>query len=134
MLQQLMEWAGYANQALFGQYAIVTLILAAAGGYGVGQVVKFPIKVGLAQWVPEIWADWIIRQCARLGSFAFGMWLGGVPAAIVAVVAFLQPDIYALLMKLLRKYAPWAAATPLGSASPTEDDQAALTVWRDKKP
>ena len=128
MQDQIMQWLTVGNAALLGQNAIVTVILAMTGGYGVGQIVKFPLKM----WLPEMWANWIIRQSARLGCFLFGAWLGGCPLAIVAVAAMFQPAAYTLLMKVIRKYVPWLAATPVGSASPTEDDQEALTVWRTK--
>lgn len=130
MLEQILLWMGTADKALLGQSAVITLILAMTGGYGVGQIIKFPIKVGLG--LSTAWADWLIRQSARAGCFGFGVWLGGCPIAIVAVAAMFQPQAYTLLMKVIRKYVPWLAASPVGSASPTEDDQTALTQWRDK--
>lgn len=133
MFDQILHILTESNKALLGQNAVITLLLAVGGGYAVGQIVKLPLKVFLHPWISTLVADWLIQQLARLGSFATGMLLGGVPVGILIVVAGLQPQIYYGFMKAIRRWTPWLAANPVvGSASPTEDDQAALTQWRMK--
>lgn len=129
-MDQILLWMGHANEALLGQGPVLTILLTLLAGYAVGQFVKFPIKASCA--LDESWENWIIRSCSMCASFGIGLWLGGLPPAVFLVVALCQPLAYRVTIKLIRHYVPWLAATPVGSASPTEDDEFALTQWRDK--
>ena len=130
MLEQILLWLGATDKALLGQGPVMAIVMSMLGGYAIGQFVKFPIKAGSP--LPEAWENWIIRSCSMAGSFGIGLWLGGLPPALFLVAALSQPMAYRLVMKLIRRFVPWLAATPVGSATPTEDDEYALTQWRDK--
>ena len=128
MIDQVLLWLGATDKALLGQGPALTIVIALLGGYAVGQMVKFPIKAA-SSW-PESWENWTIRCCSIGSSFAIGLWLGGLPPAIFLVVALCQPMAYRVVIRLIRRFAPWLAATPVGTATPTDDDEYALTQWR----
>ncbi len=130
MIANILEWMGQANKAVLDQGPMVTIFLSLLGGYAAGQFLKFPIKY-FSAW-PEVVENWAIRCGAVSASFLIGVWLGGLKPAIIMVVALCQPMAYRLSMMLIRKYVPWLAATPIGSATPTADDEFALTQWREK--
>lgn len=134
MIDQVLLWLGATDKALLGQGPAITIVLTLLGGYAVGQAIKFPVKASCA--LPEAWENWLIRCGSMCASFAIGLWLGGLPPAVFLVTALCQPLAYRVVIRLIRRFAPWLAATPVGSASPTEDDEYALTQWRnpDSKP
>lgn len=132
MPDQIILWLSHADAALLGQGPVVTVLLCLGAGYAAAQFWKFPVRYYFTGKLPDGMVAWSIRLAAMVTSFALGLWLGGLPPAFIAIIALLQPQFYQLVMKLIRHFLPWMAATPVGSATPTPDDETALTVWRDK--
>lgn len=133
MFEQIIQWMGTADRALLGQGPIVTILLCLSAGYAAGQFWKFPVHYWCDDRLPAPLVNWSIRCCAIGTSFFLGLWLGGLEPAFIAIIALLQPTMYKLVMALMRRYVPWLAATPVGSATPTEDDEYALTQWKERK-
>lgn len=127
MLETFLEWMGAGDKAIATMGPVMSIALAALGGSGITQALKFP----LVELLPDKWENWAIRLMAMGWTWLLLHWLADLPPALEVIVAAAQPYAYTGVMAVLRHRWPWLEATrTAGSARPSDEAQTALEQRR----
>ena len=127
MLDQILSWMGAGDRAIATMGPVLAIALAALGGSGITQALKFP----LVELVPERWESSAIRLVAMVSTWFLLHWLSDLPPPLEVIIAVAQPFGYRAVTRFINHRWPWMEATrTVGSARPSEEAQAALEQRR----
>ena len=127
MIESIVKWVSAGDSMFANMGPILSIALAMVGGFGITQLIKFPI----AGLLSDRWRDWTIRTTGIVATWFVATLIGNLPWQIDMVVAVSQPFAYRGVMGAIRKFWPWLeAGKVLGSAAPSEASMNAMRARR----